>query len=73
MASAALAPGLREYHFEDSQFTFYLSGAAAATEALAVATVGYAVTLDTTTAGTVKLAGDGDEIFGRIESAEFRA
>lgn len=71
MASAALAPGLKEYHFEDSQVTFNISGIAS--DAAAQATVGYAVTLDTATAGTVKLCGDGDEIYGRVESAEYRA
>lgn len=71
MASAALAPGLREYHDEDAQFTYFISGTNSAT--LASAVVGYAVSLDTTADGTVKLAADGDRIFGRVEQYEWRA
>ena len=71
MASAALAIGLREYHFEDSEFSFNVSGIAS--KAAADAAVGYAVELDTTADGTVKLATDGGAIFGRIEACEYRA
>lgn len=52
-------------------FTYALSGVAATDDAVALA-AGKAVALDTTAAGTVKLAGDGDVIFGRIYVAENR-
>lgn len=53
-------------------FTYALSGTFATDEAIAVAN-GKAVALDTTAPGTVKLAGDGDAIFGRVYVAERRA
>lgn len=57
---------LNNFHFEDWQFTFNLaSGITEADE-------GKAVALDTSAANTVKLAGDGDEILGRLERVENR-
>lgn len=57
---------LRGIHVEDFHFPFYLaSGITKADE-------GKAVTLDTTAANTVKLAGDGDPILGRLEVVEVR-
>lgn len=53
-------------------FTYALSGAFA-DEAAVLATAGKVVSLDTAAAGTVKLAGDGDAIFGRVYVAEKRA
>lgn len=55
-------------------FTYHLSGFAAdASDETVAAAAGKAVSLDTTAAGTVKLAGDGDTIFGRVFVAENRA
>lgn len=51
---------------EDWHFPFLISGAAVAAD------VGKAVTLDTAAANTVKLAGDGDEVLGRLEVFEDR-
>lgn len=48
----------------DFTFTMNVSGA------VTRAHVGRAVALDTTADNTVKLAGDGDEIYGRLESLE---
>lgn len=53
-------------------FTYALSGTFADDAAIAT-TTGKVVALDTSAAGTVKLAGDGDEIFGRVYVAERRA
>lgn len=55
-------------------FTYALTGVAA-TDAAVAATFGKVVTLDKAVAegGAVKLAGDGDPIFGRIYVAENRA
>jgi hypothetical protein len=53
-------------------FTYALSGVAATDEAVAAA-AGKAVSLDTTAPNTVKLAADGDAIFGRVYVAENRA
>lgn len=52
-------------------FTYHLSGNFA-NEAAVAGSAGKAVSLDTGAAGTVKLAGDGDLIFGRIYVAEDR-
>lgn len=52
-------------------FTYLISGLA--DEAAVAAAAGKAVTQDTTAANTVKLAGAGDEIFGRVFLAENRA
>lgn len=57
----------RGYSFNDFMFTYSLSGAVTAAD------VGKAVALDTTAANTVKLAGDNDIIFGRLETYENRA
>lgn len=53
------------YH-EDWQYPFFVSGS------VTQADVGKAVTLDTAAANTVKLAGDGDVILGRLEVFENR-
>lgn len=52
------------FSFPDYTFTMNVSGA------VTRAHVGRAVALDTTADNTVKLAGDGDEIYGRLESFE---
>lgn len=52
------------FSLPDFTFTMNVSGAVALTD------VGKAVSLDTTADNTVKLAADGDEIFGRLESVE---
>lgn len=66
MSAAALAPAFREFFSEDSLYTFYISGGVTQDD------VGKAVSLDTSTPMTVKLAADGDEIFGRFEVYESR-
>lgn len=53
------------YH-EAWQYPFYISGSVTQDD------VGKAVTLDTSAANTVKLAGDGDVILGRLEVYEDR-
>lgn len=53
-------------------FTYLISGSYADDAAIA-ATEGKAVSLDTSAANTVKLAADGDQIFGRVYKAERRA
>lgn len=73
MASAALNAAGREYHFEDSEFTFPCAST------MTTADVGKAVMIDTgvvPAAGippTVKLCTDNAEIFGRVEQVEVRA
>lgn len=57
---------LRGFQFEDAQFTCLISGSVSASD------VGKAVAQDTTAANTVKLAGDGDVIVGRLMSYENR-
>lgn len=52
------------FSFPDFTFTMNVSGA------VTRADVGKAVTLDPATANTVKLAGDGDHVYGRLESLE---
>lgn len=54
------------FTFSDFRFTYAVSGAVTAAD------VGKAVALDTTAPNTVKLAGDGDAIFGRLEVIENR-
>lgn len=54
------------FHFEDAAFTYLISGTVTADD------VGKAVAQDTTAANTVKLAGDNDVIFGRLETFEDR-
>jgi hypothetical protein len=60
------------FPFGQFTFTYLLSGVAATDDAVA-ATAGKAVALDTAAAGTVKLAGNGERIFGRVYVAENRA
>lgn len=57
----------RGYSFEPYKFTYLISGT------VSDADVGKAVTLDTTAANTVKLAGDNDPVFGRLEAVENRS
>lgn len=57
---------LNGYHFEDSMLTFNLASGITASD------VGKAVSVDTSANNTVKLAGDGDEIIGRLETVELR-
>lgn len=57
----------RGFSFEDFKFTYFVSGTVTAADA------GKAVALDTAAANTVKLAGDNDVIFGRLEVYEDRA
>lgn len=52
------------FSFPDFTFTMNVSGSVTRSD------VGKAVSLDTTADNTVKLAGDGDEIYGRLESFE---
>lgn len=54
------------YYSEDQIFTFTL------TSGMTTSDVGKAVALDTATAKKVKLAGNGDLVFGRLESVENR-
>lgn len=54
------------FSFEDFIFTMLVSGA------VTVNDVGKAVALDLTAPNTVKLAGDGDAVFGRLETFEDR-
>lgn len=58
------------FPLDDFTFTYLISGLA---DAAAVnAAPGKVVAIDTGAAATVKLAGDGDEIFGRVRTAEDR-
>lgn len=66
MASIGVV-SLRGLYHEDSAYTFL--GAAG----LTAADEGKAVTLDTSAANTVKLAGDADVILGRLEKVEVRS
>lgn len=54
------------YQVEDANIPFYLASA------ITAADVGKAVTQDTTAARTVKLAGDGDVVIGRLDTFEDR-
>lgn len=58
---------LRGYHFEDASFGFNLNAAITEDD------IGKAVTIDTAAANTVKLAGDDDEIIGRLATFENRS
>ena len=60
------------FPLDDVTFTYALTGQAQ-TDNAAAAAAGKAVTQDTTAAASVKLAGDGDLIFGRVFQAENRA
>jgi len=66
--------GVVSYGFplDDDTFTYLITGLAQTDDAAASA-AGKAVTQDKTKAAAVKLAGDGDEIFGRVFQAENRA
>lgn len=57
----------RGFSFEDYKFTYFVSGSPTSAD------VGKAVSQDTTAASTVKLAADGDTIFGRLETFEDRS
>lgn len=54
------------FPFEDFTFTYELASA------IVVGDVGKAVAVDASAGNTVKLAGDGDAIFGRLETFEDR-
>jgi len=66
MAGIGNAPSMEGYFFEDWQFSFTLNSA------IVIGDVGKAVALDTAGNTRVKLAGDGDEIIGRLEVVEDR-
>jgi len=57
---------LEAFSFETDTFTRFISGT---TDASAI---GKAVAIDATAPGTVKLAGDGDAVYGRIYTYEDR-
>lgn len=59
------------FPIDDFTFTYLISGLA--DEAAVAAAPGKAVTFDVTAANTVKLAGDGDVIHGRVRTAENRS
>jgi hypothetical protein len=63
---------LEGFPFGIFTFTYEMSGVAQTDDA-AAATLGKAVSLDTGAPGTVKLAADGEEIFGRVYTCENRA
>lgn len=63
---------LEGFPFGAFTFTYAMSGVAQTDEA-AGALAGKAVALDTTAPGTMKLAGDGDPIVGRVYVGENRA
>lgn len=54
-------------YFEDYQLTYLISGSPDP-----VASLGCAVTIDTTAANTMRLAAAGERIFGRLETCEVR-
>jgi hypothetical protein len=58
--------GLEGFAFEDSQFTYNLAAG------ITSADKGKAMTLDTSAANTMKLAGDGDTVVGRLLTVENR-
>lgn len=70
MAYTPNAIVLEAFSMEDSTFTRYISGIADGTDPTEI--VGRAVAIDTTAAGTVKLAGDGDVVYGRVYQFEDR-
>lgn len=57
---------LNGYHFEDWNFTYNLAAG------ITAADIGKAVTLSTTAPNTVRLSGDNDPIYGRLETVENR-
>lgn len=72
MAYTPNAVVLEGFPFGIFTFTYEMSGVAQ-TDAAAAATLGKAVSLDTTAPGTVKLAAAGERIFGRVYTCENRA
>lgn len=58
---------LEAFSMEDFTFTYFLTGNPSITDI-----VGRAVAIDSTTRGAVKIAGDGDQVFGRIYQYEDR-
>lgn len=66
MATIGQSISLAGMYFEDFQMPFNLKAG------IVRADVGKAVALDTAAANTVKLAGDGDVIVGRLETVEDR-
>jgi hypothetical protein len=58
---------LEAFSFEDFTFTRFITGTVDAS------CIGKAVTLDPAVAGAVKLAGEGDSVYGRIYTYEDRA
>lgn len=66
MSAIGNGVSLRGLHQEEFNYVFNLASA------IVAADVGKAVTLDTSAANTVKLAGDGDPIIGYLESVEDR-
>lgn len=69
MAYTPNAIVLEAFSMEDFTFTRYISGI---TDEESADIVGHAVSLDTTAAGTVKLAADDDVIYGRVFQYEDR-
>lgn len=67
MASLSFGVSLDGFKFPDSTLTWNLEAS------IVAADVGKAVTIDTSVANTVKLAGDNDVILGRLETVEIRA
>ena len=67
MTNAIGVTSLRGIMHEDFQYGFNLASG------IVVADEGKAVTLDSSAANTVKLAGDGDFILGRLEKVELRS
>lgn len=61
------AVSLNSILFEDDQMTYNLAAG------ITSAHVGRAVTIDATSPNTMKLAGDGDIIYGRLETVEDRS
>lgn len=61
-----VAVNLNAIHFPEWHIPFNLASG------IVAADVGKAVALDTSVANTVKLAGDGDAVFGRLEIVENR-
>ena len=64
MTYKATAVVTNSFSFPDFTFSMNVSGAVTTDD------VGKAVTIDSATPNTVKLAGDGDHVYGRLESVE---
>lgn len=67
MTASIGSVSLRGVYFEDAQLPFNISGSP-----VVGTDEGKAVALDTTAANTVKLAGAGDRVIGRLETIELR-